>query len=124
MKDGTYPIPTGGKKPPVPNIIRPAAKPNPTPNESLSGTREQWEEAIFRHAAYFTTVRRLSRRVKFGPVEWDRREFKSFPEALQDAGDDPQVLVYAVSEEERFFCVPKKEYAKYLKIWEEDALIT
>jgi hypothetical protein len=124
MKE-TYPIPTAGKKPPARNVIRPAAtKDNPLPNESLTGTREQWEEAVFRHAAYFTVVRRLPRKVKIAPVEFDRHEYKTFPEALSDAGDDPQALVYAVFVEEgvpggRHFCIPRGEWEKYVQIWEE-----
>jgi hypothetical protein len=118
MKDGTYPIPTGGKKPPAPDTTRPAAKPNPRPSEAFTGTRTDWEEAIFRHAEYFTAVRRLPRRFKGAPVEFDRREFKSFPAACKDAGDDPQVMVYAVSEGHSF-CIPRNEWERYALIWEE-----
>lgn len=121
MKE-TYPIPTAGKKPPTRSVVRPAAKPNPHPNEALSGTREQWEEAIFRHAAYFTVVRRLPRKAKFAAVEFDRHEYKAFPEARLDAQDDPQALVYAVSAEGRHFCIPRGEWTKYTELWNEVCL--
>jgi hypothetical protein len=117
MKE-TYPPPTRGKKPPAASVSRPAAKPNPRPSEAFSGTREEWEESIFRHAEYFTVVRKLPREVKYTPVKYDRREYKDFLIAAGDAVDDPTAMVYAVAEGHQF-CIPRSEWDKYSKIWEE-----
>jgi hypothetical protein len=49
------------------------------------------EVGVLIAAKYFTTVRNVGR-----GVPKDRREFKTFAEAVADANNDPQVLVYGV----------------------------
>lgn len=110
--------PTPGKKPPAPSV-RPFAQSKANkPDDCFTGTRADWEEAIFRHAEYFTVVRKLPRTVKYESVKYDRRVLQTFPEAVANAKGDPTAMVYAVSDGHSF-CIPPKEWEKYGLIWEE-----
>lgn len=116
MKE-TYPTPTRGKKPPAPSVTRipiRAKGDNYIPN--FSGTRADWEEAIFRHANHFT-VFRLHRKTTFRPVERVSVVFSTFPEAIAEAGPDVNALVYAVTLSGDAFCVPRSAWEQYLSIW-------
>ena len=81
--------------------------------EFIDKTQDQWEELLFRNAAYFTVYRKLSR----GKSE--RKEFANFPEAAVDAFHDHRALVYAVAESGRFVCVVRSRWQHYLDIWKE-----
>ena len=116
MSNDTYPLP-GQKQPQAPSIqVRPR-RPNPPPNECFTGTRDEWEEAIFRHAHHFN-VFRLHRRVKLGMPVRETQVYPTFPEATADAGPDIQAMVYAVTENGDSFCVPRKLWGHYQQIWE------
>lgn len=67
-------------------------------------------ETILR-AQYYTTVRNVGR-----GLPKDRREFKSFAEAIADAGNDPQVLVYGVISEINSTSLARKYWAFYTTI--------
>lgn len=122
MKE-TYPVPGLKKKPPAPSIRKefPEVPANAHPNECLGTDQSRWEEAVFRHAAYFTVIKknRPAGAPTLKGVRFWRKEFKTFPEAVAEAGGTPQVLVYAITAEGRAVCLPPKEWDKYRKIWEE-----
>jgi hypothetical protein len=72
-----------------------------TPNESLTGTLEEWEQAVFQHASHFAVIRYPSR---------TRTEHRTFAEAILVAKDDERALIYAVTSEGRFACVPRSKW--------------
>jgi hypothetical protein len=72
-----------------------------TPNESLTGTLEEWEEAVFRHADHFAVFRYPSKQ---------RDEYRTFAEAVAAAKDDQRALVYAITAEGRFCVVPRGQW--------------
>jgi hypothetical protein len=76
-----------------------------TPNESLTGTLEEWEEAVFRNADLFAVIRYPSKQ---------RTEHRTFAEAVAAAGDDQRALIYAVTAEGRYCCVPRHLWEQYL----------
>lgn len=117
MRDNVYPLP-GLKKPPFPTAKVIPITEHSKPNQCFTGTRDQWEEAIFRCAHHFN-VFRLHRRLGPRPVERETRVYATFPEALADAGQDVQVLIYAVTLEGDNFCLPHNKYDFYTQIWEE-----
>jgi len=80
------------------------------PNECL-GTLAEWEEAVFRNASHFTVFRRIGR------FNRDTKLFQTFPEAIQNAQDDPTALVYAVTIEGRSLCVVRSQWNHYAQIW-------
>ena len=116
MKE-TYPIPTAGKKPPAPSVVIQFPKSaGYVPN--FTGTRADWEEAIFRNANHFT-VFRLHRRTSFRPVERESVVYATFPEATAEASKDVQALVYAVTLSGDAFCIPTGNWDRYKAIWNE-----
>lgn len=116
MKE-TYPIPTQGKKPPAPSVVRiPIKTQGYIPN--FTGTRQDWEEAIFRHAHHFN-VFRLHRRSAIRPKEREVVVYATFPEATADAKLDPAALVYAITLSGDNFCVPRSDWERYSGIWDE-----
>jgi len=77
-------------------------------NDHLTGKLEDWEEAVFRNASHFQIV--------------NYRQNKSmvrlnFHMALQEAGGDPENMIYAINPDDRFFCIPRAQWPKYLEIW-------
>jgi hypothetical protein len=93
------------------------------PEFQLTGSMEQWEEAIFENAAHFTVctftgTSPSSRRVQ---------EFATFPEALDMAqaytkAENKPALIYAIakaggSDQARSFCMPAQHWDRYLELW-------
>ena len=117
MQNDSYPLPNvPRKKPPAP-IVR-IAKDNPRPNETFTGTRQDWEMAIFRHAHHFTVFR-------LGAGKPGRREritqtFDNYPAALAETKTNEQNILYAVTIEGTSFCVPQSDWGMYEQVWSED----
>lgn len=121
MKE-TYPLPRPKGKRKKPALQQGAEVPvDAHPNAVLHTDQDRWHEAIFRHAAYFTVVKkdRPPGTPNLKSVRYWRKEFNNFLEALAEAHGKTQVLVYAITAEGRSFCVGPKEWDKYRKIWEE-----
>lgn len=94
----------GRKQPPTP-IIRPFDE------NCFEGTLADWEQRVFRNASHFTVVR-------YGVATGsERTTVDTFPQALAVAGYNSRVLVYAVTDSGRAFCVPRSEWFKYYEIW-------
>lgn len=99
----------------IPNMPMPDAEGTTPvrPEHNFTGTLDEWEERVFRNATHFNVYKRLGR----GNSE--SKELKTFPEAVEFAKRDPLFLVYAVTASERFFCVERKNWDKYLTVWYE-----
>ena len=74
---------------------------------------DDWEVRVFNSATTF----RLSRFNASGEL---RAEVKTFPEALRLAGgvlgSEDRVLIYAVTESGRFFCIEQKKWSSFLDL--------
>lgn len=107
MAKETYPLPGAGRKPKPPlHLINTGG----TSENDFWGTRQEWEERIFRNANHFTVVR-------FGvPNGSESTTVKTFAEAYYVAHQEPRALIYAVTLSGRAFCVPASEYVKYAEI--------
>lgn len=107
MKEA-YPISKKGnrKKPPTPIV-------QPFDENCFEGTLSDWEQRVFRNASHFTVVR-------YGVAAGsERATVDTFPQALALAGYNSRVLVYAVTNSGRAFCVPRSEWFKYYDIWNQ-----
>lgn len=86
-------------------------KPPKTVLKEYPNSLEEWEERVFRDALYFTVVR-------FGYVSGGEVcTLKTFPEAIYVAHQNERSLLYAVDTKGNGFCMPRKEYEKYARIW-------
>ena len=82
-------------------------------NEALTGTMETWEQTVFDLAAVFRVT------VMRGQRNHDTRDFTQFPDAVECAKkNQPRVMLYAITRDERNFCIPPKQWAAYLERWE------
>lgn len=93
-----------------------------TPAHALnlhSKTRAEWEQEVFDVAAYFTLSRRN------GPGRFHTQRFTTLTDAMR-AGliridgvlqHDKTAMLYAAAEDGRSFCIPPKEWLKYVKQW-------
>jgi hypothetical protein len=86
-------------------INHPPAKRKTAPEDCLMGTLEQWEQSVFENAHHFSVFRYPSKQ---------STEYKTFAEAITAANDDDRALVYAVTLQGRFFCVPRAQWTQYL----------
>ena len=121
MAKETYPLP-GQKEKKPPSIRRKVVeqvKANLKPADCYLLNLSDWEEAVFRDATYFTVCRSV--RPAGEMPRTLRLEFPTFPDAVTEANGDPKAMVYAVTAQDHFFCVPPKEWDKYLVIWGERA---
>lgn len=86
------------------------------PEHDFTGTREDWEQTIFLNAAWFRVHRFLSN------GEHDSLTVTDFVEALRIAGyemrHDRRVLIYAVTESERFVCLPQRQWLRLYALWQ------
>ena len=84
-----------------------------TSEHDFSGTLEDWEERIFRNAHHFNVVR-------FGHVEGGECcTTPDFAEAIYIAHSNPRSVLYAVTLAGRAFCMAKKDYEKFARIYLE-----
>jgi len=89
---------------------------NPIPPEHrFNVKREEWEDAVFSNAAYFTVFRRHGRFA----INRENKPFATFPEAMNDALEDVQALVYAVTATERSVCLVRDKWARYMDMWQK-----
>lgn len=118
MAKETYPLPGQKPKPlPIRRKVIEQTKARLKPADCYLLDLADWEEAVFRDAVYFTVCRSFRPAGEMPRVH--RLEFKTFPEAVSEAKDDPKAMIYAVTTRNDFFCVPPKEWEKYLAIWVE-----
>ena len=75
----------------------------------MKATRKEWEDELFKHAAYFTTVR------IHGVGQRTRREFRTLQEALDDAKPDARAMVYCVAGDGLSFMIPRSEWKQRLE---------
>ena len=75
------------------------------------GTVEEYDDAIFRRAEYFN----VARKVGVGASQVQR--FEDFPTAAYDAIKDHRAMVYAVTPEGRYVCLPRKRWLHFLEMW-------
>jgi hypothetical protein len=72
--------------------------------------------AVFRNAATF----RLHGKTDKTQAS---KEFGAYDKALEQAhlliAHGVRILLYVVSKDERFFCIPPKQWDQYLQIWRE-----
>jgi len=80
-----------------------------TENDFKADSVEEWEERVFRHAAYFTVWRRNE----------EQRIFPSFRQAVADAMTDRRALVYAVTGTGRSVCLIRKRWDHYLTLHQQ-----
>ena len=79
-------------------------------NDALTGTLETWEQTVFDNAAVFRVT------VMRGMRNHDTRDFTKFPDALECAkAHQPRVMLYAITCDERNFCIPPKQWAAYME---------
>ena len=104
--NNTYPAPKPRRvKQPKLTVINYERQPE------FGNTLEEWEERIFRAAAFFGVVR-------YGvPAGSECVTVDSYPKALHLAYGQDRYLVYAVTLAGRAFCIPRSEYQKYARIW-------
>jgi hypothetical protein len=77
----------------------------------FGATREAFEERVFRTASHFNIV-------KYGTFNGSEiATVKSFAVAVYLAHENPRMLIYAVTDDGRAFCIPKKDYEKFAEIW-------
>ena len=76
---------------------------------------KDWEDVVFRNAAYFNVYRRL------GLGKKDVRRFGSFSEAAVDAFSDETALVYAVTKTGRWVCLVRSRWSHFLEIQKQQA---
>lgn len=80
----------------------------------LDVTSEQWEDAVFREAEYYTVV---SGRSPFNRV---KRIYKTWSAAKLAAEPDITMMVYAVTAEGRSVMLPRSKWDHYDQIRSED----
>jgi len=81
-------------------------------NEALTGTMEQWEHAVFDNAAVFRVT------IMHGMRSHDIQDFIKFPDAVEYAEvNKPRVMLYAITPDQRHFCIPPKQWDAYLARW-------
>ena len=81
-------------------------------------TRVEWEEIVFKNASYF----RVSWRE--GPGKIESHVYSNFPDAAIAAFDNKRKLVYAVTGQGRWVCLPRSEWRKYLDICKANTVET
>lgn len=69
---------------------------------------EEHEEIVFRNAMCFSVARKVDRTSH-------SVQYPTFPEALQNA--DARSLIYAVTAARRSACLDRKDWDKYLRLW-------
>lgn len=105
MPRETYPVP--GQHPGRPRLVY------DNPNPEFGVTRDQYEERLFRNAAYFNVVRFRA----FSTPEVATTP--SFRKALVIAhsNDAYRYLIYVVTHNGEAFCMAPKDHAKYAEIF-------
>jgi hypothetical protein len=87
------------------------------PEHDFTGTREDWEQKVFLNAAWFRIHRFLTN------GEHDSLIVMDFVEALKIAGyeirHNRRVLIYAVTESERFVCLPQQQWSHLYELWQQ-----
>ena len=74
------------------------------PEHDFSQDRDEWEQSVVDNAAMFTTARFLCK------GKYDRREFSSLADAVEDARSGGRAMVYAVTESGRAVYVPEDKW--------------
>lgn len=85
-----------------------------SPEDHLTGTQGDWEEAIFRSADHFSVFRRVP------GTGGETFKCKTFPEAVSAAkaqASDTPVIIYAITLSGRSCVIPKTDWQNYLRIW-------
>ena len=76
-------------------------------------TQQNFEEQIFKEAAYFNIVR-------FGTHNGsESATTDKFPVALALAHQKPRTLLYVVADSGRAFCMSHRDYEKFARLWLE-----
>jgi len=105
MTNDTYPAPN--KRAKLELIITEGTQPDP----AFSGTREQWEEYVFRRADHFNVVRYNSHNGS------EIMTLDTFAKAIYIASGNPRSLIYAVCAGScDAFCVARGDWEKYARI--------
>lgn len=93
-----------------------AAKPKTIHEHDFVGTLEEWEERVFLRASHF----RLHR-ISFDNTKRDTNETENFEEAMHLAlaslEERYRVMVYALTESGRYFCIPQERWPSCLVKW-------
>jgi hypothetical protein len=76
---------------------------------------DEWEKTIFLGAEYFYTIRFK------GQGKRERREFVTFQEAIDDMVNDIGT-VNCIAQSERFICIDRKDWSKFLQIQKDNQL--
>jgi hypothetical protein len=106
MTKDEYPLPKAAKK--GLRILNTGG----IPYGEFGNNVDEFEERIFRNASHFNVVR-------FGTHNGsESTTTDNFLKALELVKNEPRALIYAATTEGRAFCVPKKQYEKYRKLWE------
>lgn len=104
MIPNTYPTPKRKRQPKL-TLVNYERQPE------FGASVQEWEERIFRAAAYFSIVR-------YGvPAGSECATTDTYPRALHLAYGNPRALIYAVTLAGRAFCIPRSEYSKYAALW-------
>lgn len=80
------------------------------PEPNSRGSVEDWEDAVFNAAGYFTVFRRMGR------GETTTVEYATFCEAAVEAWHDPSALVYAVTPKGRSVCLIRSRWQHYFNM--------
>lgn len=99
------------------NYLSSPDKRRPTPEHNFSVNFFEWENNVVKNAVEFFTLRFL------GQGKRERREFTTLSAAIEDAKNDLQCTVNALTESERSVCIERKDWNKYLTMLGEDNVI-